>query len=1123
MKARRVATLLFVLGTSPLPSLLHPPRAGAETACEPWAATLVSVQGTVEARRAGQAQWQPARLNDTFCAGDRIQVGDNSRADVALANQPMLRLDQNTTITLGGVKGEHTSLIELVTGAIYFFSHLPRNLEVMTAFVNAGVEGTEGVIRVTADDAVVSIFEGKVLATSPEGSLALTGGHFARFAPGHTAVAEVIVRPRDAVQWALYYPPAIWFRPEDFAAGAGWQGQVRESIDALDKGDLPAAFAAVKGVPDTVGDARFFTYRAALLLTVGRADEAGADLQRARGLAPQSSDALALQSIVAVVHNDKDTALHLARTAVQADATSATALIALSYAQQADFDLEGARASLQRAVVMSPMNALAWARLAEIHLSFAELDAALHAANKAVALDPSLSRTRTVLGFAYLTQVDTHAATAAFETAIAADQSDYLPRLGLGLTKIRQGDLQAGTREIEIATSLDPNSSLVRSYLGKAYFEEKRTQLTDREYAIAKQLDPNDPTPWFYDAIQKQTTNRPVQALQDLQAAIDRNDNRAVYRSRLLLDSDLAARSAALGRIYSDLGFQQLALVEGWKSVNTDPSNFSAHRFLADSYAALPRHEVARVSELLQSQLLQPINITPIQPHLEETNLFLVGAGGPAILSFNEFNPLFTRNGATLQSIGLAGGNNTYAGEGVVAGIYNKASVSAGGSHSQTDGWRSNANQTNDSANAFLQLELSPKTSVQAEYRHGHTDAGDLRLRFAPDDFDPHRRSTETTDSVRVGFRQAFTPQAQLIGNFAYLDGDRNDRFSDSNTTGKDKPFSSELQQLYRRDFISLVAGAGYFYIDSKDHIFPLPPPGVPAPPPMTRDRDTDHANVYLYSYTRLPPHLLVTLGGSGDFYQTDMMGATDQNQFNPKFGVTWNPFDSTTVRGAVFRTLKRTLITNQTLEPTQVAGFNQFFDDLNATQAWSYGAAVDQKISARLFAGTEYTYRDLRVPREGLTERWFDWTENTVRLYLFWTPHDWVALRTGYEWEELSRDPLFADGARLVETNSVPLGLSFFHPSGLSATVNATYINQSGDFQRTNTTAFGWGHDDFWTVDATLNYRLPERYGFLTVGVANLADQAFKHFDTGYGVNTLVPAVVPDRLVYGRVVLALP
>ena len=104
---------------------------------------------------------------------------------------------------------------------------------------------------------------------------------------------------------------------------------------------------------------------------------------------------------------------------------------------------------------------------------------------------------------------------------------------------------------------------LIRSYLGKAYYEEKRPELDGREYAIAKELDPNDPTPWFYDAIRKQTINQPVEALHDLQTAIELNDNRAVYRSKLMLDSDLAARSASLARIYSDLGFQQRALVEG--------------------------------------------------------------------------------------------------------------------------------------------------------------------------------------------------------------------------------------------------------------------------------------------------------------------------------------------------------------------------------------------------------------------------------------------------------------------------------------------------------------------------------------------------------------------------------
>ena len=148
---------------------------------------MVSVQGNVEVRRAGQTTWQPARLNDTYCAADRIQVGERSRADVALVNQPVLRLDQNTTITLGGVKDERTSLIDLVRGALYFFSRLPRDLEMITAFVNAGVEGTEGLVRVEADRTLLSIFEGKVLAANQAGSVPLTNGQ--------SAVAEQGKRP----------------------------------------------------------------------------------------------------------------------------------------------------------------------------------------------------------------------------------------------------------------------------------------------------------------------------------------------------------------------------------------------------------------------------------------------------------------------------------------------------------------------------------------------------------------------------------------------------------------------------------------------------------------------------------------------------------------------------------------------------------------------------------------------------------------------------------------------------------------------------------------------------------------------------------------------------------------
>ncbi len=117
--------------------------------------------------------------------------------------------------------------------------------------------------------------------------------------------------------------------------------------------------------PRDITEPRFFAYRAALLLGVGRVDEAGPDLEQALKLSPNYSDALALQSIIAVVQNDKERALNVAQKAVTADPKISRALIALSYAQQANFDLEGARNSLQQAVQANPNNALAWARLAE--------------------------------------------------------------------------------------------------------------------------------------------------------------------------------------------------------------------------------------------------------------------------------------------------------------------------------------------------------------------------------------------------------------------------------------------------------------------------------------------------------------------------------------------------------------------------------------------------------------------------------------------------------------------------------------------------------------------------------------------------------------------------------------
>jgi outer membrane receptor protein involved in Fe transport len=283
---------------------------------------------------------------------------------------------------------------------------------------------------------------------------------------------------------------------------------------------------------------------------------------------------------------------------------------------------------------------------------------------------------------------------------------------------------------------------------------------------------------------------------------------------------------------------------------------------------------------------------------------------------------------------------------------------------------------------------------------------------------------------------------------------------------------------------------------------------------------------VYVYSYINLLKDVTFTLGVSGDFFKTPTTRLSEStDQFNPKVGVTWNILPSTTLRAAAFRAFKRTLLTDQTLEPTQVAGFNQFYDDLESTESRRYGVAVDQKFSQTIFGGLEFSRRDLRVPiprTDVVAVRRLDWTEHLGRAYLFWTPHDWLALSTEYLYERFDRgaggtesNNTFKD----VTTQRLPLGLRLFHPSGLSLALKGTYFSQDGEFQRRGGACCTSADSDFWVVDTAISYRLPKRYGFMTVGAANLLDQKFKFQESDFDNTTMQL----DRTVFGRVTLAFP
>ena len=127
----------------------------------------------------------------------------------------------------------------------------------------------------------------------------------------------------------------------------------------------------------------------------------------------------------------------------------------------------------------------------------------------------------------------------------------------------------------------------------------------------------------------------------------------------------------------------------------------------------------------------------------------------------------------------------------------------------------------------------------------------------------------------------------------------------------------------------------------------------------------------------------------SADNYEEESIEA---RKLNPKLGVQWNVTENVRLRAAAFQVVKAPLSTNRTLEPTQVAGFNQFFDDdAGDGRAAVRRSAPTGSLRDNLFVGAEATWRDLDVQYfvdgSTTTADETNWHEQTHRLYAYWAP----------------------------------------------------------------------------------------------------------------------------------------
>lgn len=911
-------------------------------------ATVLSTVGSVEVARSGADTWDPARREQALFAGDQLRTGERSRATVRLQDGSIIHYDELTQVRFG--TQPNRTILEVLRGLLSFFHRdQPASAEVRGGGVSALIRGTEFTFRHDPDGRVeLTLLDGEVQFANAAGTLELHRLERAVARPGEAPQRTALLASQavEAIQWLLYYPAVL--DPEELPWTAPERAPVQSSLDAYRAGDLLAALRAypLSRVPASPSEQVFL---AALLLSVGNVADATRELKAVPG--DVSGLAGPRRALAELIDTVRARTVQTGSFPTEASPGTASEWLARSYACQARRDLVAALQAAREAAVLQPEFGFGWARVAELEFGFGRLRDATRALNRALDLAPRHAQALALRGFLAAAAFRPTEALIDFDAALQLDPGLGNAWLGRGLVRWRQGDTAAGRADLMMAVAAEPDRGVLRSYLGKAFTDQGDRGRAEQELALARERDPLDPTAWLYAALLHQQENRLNDAVRDLARAESLREQRAVYRSALLLDQDQAVQGARRAQLYREIGLEPLAVREAGRALAFDAANPAAHQFLAESYANVERinlrYEAPRVSEYLQANLLAPVGAGTLAPQLSQ----------------QEYSRLFEQDGLHGFSATRYRSSGAWEQSGGLFGTVGRLGFLADGYYARGEGVAANTDFEQSAFEAQTKVQASARDTFYLQTLVSQLEAGDLATYADPEQRDPDLRQEESLRPVFVlGWHRAWSPEhhSLVLGTWIESTQDLDDPrhlglLSVLDDAGRvaalyatpearweyhseSRWLTLEAQHLWQTEANTLIVGARYAagQIEADSRLTGLAP--FTFPERSTLDHPADRTQVYAYDTWRPIETLAFTAGVSADtlaapenFRAGPLVDETRRvARVLPKAGVVWQPRTNLWLRGAYSQGLGGIGFEQSfRLEPTPLAGFNQLYRSL--------------------------------------------------------------------------------------------------------------------------------------------------------------------------------------------------
>jgi hypothetical protein len=147
--------------------------AQAAADAEPGVARISVIRGNVSTQRGDSGDWVASTVNAPLVAGDRISVGDRSRAEIQLDFANLLRIDEHSEASLADISSARIQ-VQVARGLVNFAvlrgSEADIEIDTPNVAVHPRGEGTYRILVTADDETRVIVRNGEAEITTPQGS-----------------------------------------------------------------------------------------------------------------------------------------------------------------------------------------------------------------------------------------------------------------------------------------------------------------------------------------------------------------------------------------------------------------------------------------------------------------------------------------------------------------------------------------------------------------------------------------------------------------------------------------------------------------------------------------------------------------------------------------------------------------------------------------------------------------------------------------------------------------------------------------------------------------------------------------------------------------------------------------